>query len=215
MSRRFLLIALTSAVAQVAAAQPLGGEHRGPSPGGPPLFISPSGEPFRGGDGLAAWFARADADRDGAITLEEFQADALRFFHTLDANHDGRIDGFETQAYERDVAPEITQLDFDHAPGFDDERGERGRRGQGRVRRGGAGGEGAARYSLINEAEPVANADADLDSRVTLEEWRRATVRRFEVLDKAKAGRLTMGALRPTKKLPAPFISGKNESAKR
>jgi hypothetical protein len=60
----------------------------------------------------------------------------------------------------------------------------------------GAGREGAARYSLINEAEPVANADENIDSRVSLDEWRRATLRRFAVLDKAKTGRLTLDQLR-------------------
>ena len=87
--------------------------------GGPPpremgqrhgVFISPSGEPFRGGDGLRAWFAQADADHDGAITAAEFQADALRFFQVLDANHDGTVDGFEISAYEQTIAPEIAIL---------------------------------------------------------------------------------------------------------
>ncbi|MDB5417541.1 MAG: EF-hand domain protein [Phenylobacterium sp.] len=58
------------------------------------------------------------------------------------------------------------------------------------------GREGAARYSLINEPEPVTGADENLDSRVSLEEWRRATLRRFAVLDKAKTGRLTLDALK-------------------
>ncbi|MDB5475063.1 MAG: EF-hand domain protein, partial [Phenylobacterium sp.] len=59
----------------------------------------------------------------------------------------------------------------------------------------GAGREGAARFSLINEPEPVAIADENLDGRVSLEEWRHATTRRFTALDKAKTGRLTLAAL--------------------
>ena len=50
--------------------------------------------------------------------------------------------------------------------------------------------------ALINEPEPVANADANLDSKVTMDEWRAATARRFEQLDKAKTGRLTLDGLR-------------------
>lgn len=61
---------------------------------------------------------------------------------------------------------------------------------------GGAGREGAARYSLINEPEPVANADENVDGRVSREEWLHATARRFAALDKAKTGRLTLDGLR-------------------
>jgi hypothetical protein len=56
--------------------------------------------------------------------------------------------------------------------------------------------EGAARFSLINEPEPVANADENLDSHITLVEWRHATARRFAVLDKQKTGRLSLDQLR-------------------
>lgn len=186
------------------------------------LFVSPSGEPFRGADGLGAWFAGADADHDGSLTPAEFQADAERFFRRLDVNGDGVIDGFELQAYEQSIAPEIAALDIDRGAG--EAAGERrgggtggggmgrggGRRGGGMGGRGrggaapptgggsprGSGREGASRYSLINEPEPLAGADENLDGRVTLEEWRRATTRRFETLDKLKAGRLTLEALR-------------------
>jgi hypothetical protein len=66
----------------------------------------------------------------------------------------------------------------------------------------GAGREGAARYSLINEPEPVANADENVDGKVSLEEWRHATARRFAALDKAKTGRLTLDGLKG--KVPPP-----------
>lgn len=240
MLRPILLAGLLLAVAGCASEPRRGEGRRG---GAPPaearfrrLFISPSGEPFRGGDGLAAWFAGADTDHDGSITLAEFQADALRFFRVLDANGDGQIDGFEIQAYERDIAPEITATDFDRPAareGGDSQarggggmggggrrgggRGGGGRGGGGGGRGGGMGGqspggggpaasgrEGAARYSLINEPEPVANADENLDSRVSLEEWKHATLRRFRLLDKAKTGRLTLEALKGKTPSPAP-----------
>ena len=187
--------------------------------GGPPareaamrrgLFISPSGEPFRGADGFARWFAQADADHDRALTAAEFQADAERFFRRLDVDGDGVIDGFEMQAYEQTIAPEVASLAIEGGFGVRDDGGEqRGGMGGGR-RRGRIGGDGggflgrgrgperqgAARYSLINEPEPVTNADANLDGRVTLQEWRAATDRRFKSLDKAKTGRLTLDGLR-------------------
>lgn len=214
------------------------GRRGGPPPGAEArfrrLFISPSGEPFRGPDPLGAWFARADTDHDGAITREEFEADARRFFRLLDANGDGQIDGFEMQAYEHNIAPEITATDLDREPGAGVGQprasGDGGRRGGGGGGMGGGGGrggggrrggrtadgdggggrasggvgrEGAARYSLINEPEPVANADENLDGRISLEEWKHATARRFNALDKARTGRLTLDALKG-KVPPAP-----------
>ena len=80
---------------------PPGREGRGLDPGpGAGLFISPSGKPFRAKPGepypVAAWFAAADRDGDGRVTLAEFEADADAFFRELDRNHDGRInDGSE------------------------------------------------------------------------------------------------------------------------
>lgn len=233
MIRPMIVAALVAALAACASEPPRRElRHRGgPPPGGDMhmrhgLFISPSGEPFRGGDGLARWFAASDADHDGVVTQGEFQADAERFFRQLDANHDGVVDGFEISAYEQTVAPEIAAMDFDREPQAAAGEGPRagggmGRAGGGRHGRGGgtaggrhggmgggdagggdggrrpagAGREGAARYSLINEPEPVANADENVDGRVTLEEWRHATLRRFKVLDKAKTGRLTLEAL--------------------
>ena len=225
MLRPMLIAGLVLAVG-ACASEPRARDHRGRPPAGAEarsrrLFISPSGEPFRGIDGLQTWFARADADRDGAITRSEFEADAERFFRVLDVNGDGVVDGFEIQAYEQNIAPEITALDFDRGQAGGPRAEGRGRGGGG-GRRGGGGGrdggrrggdgsqqisgsgggwsvgagrEGAARYSLINEPEPVAIADENLDSRVTLEEWQHATARRFSALDKAKTGRLTLDAL--------------------
>src|SRR5437899_9460764 len=103
MVRRFLVPALLLTLAACASDHPRGhgpGGRGGPGGpgGGPPrvrLFISPSGEPFRGEDGLGHWLAQADADHDGAVTLAEFRADAEHSFKFLDTNGDGVIDGFE------------------------------------------------------------------------------------------------------------------------
>jgi len=241
MIRPTILAALAISLAACASEPPRhDGRHRGgPPPGGEAhlrrgLFISPSGEPFRGGDGLAAWFAQADTDHDGDVTRAEFEADAERFFHRLDANGDGVIDGFEINAYEQTIAPEITALEGERPPGAQGGEGPHrgggmgggGRRGGGMGRHGGgmgggdqggdpsagasggrpagAGREGAARYSLINEPEPVANADENIDGKVSLEEWRHATARRFAVLDKQKTGRLTLDELKGKVPKPAP-----------
>ncbi|HEY3947550.1 hypothetical protein [Phenylobacterium sp.] len=196
--------------------------------GGPPrqrLFISPSGEPFRGEGGLARWFAQVDTDHDGSISLEEFRADARHSFAFLDKNHDGIVDGLEQQAYEHEVVPEIGVLAFEQpeAPrqrrqpiGGSRSGGNGGAPGSG-IPNGGMGGsrtdpaqllanqanatpkaagrDGAARFSLLNEPEPIAAADADLDGKVSLAEWMARTDKRFANLDWQKTGKLTMDSL--------------------
>ena len=69
-----------------------------------------------------------------------------------------------------------------------------------------AGRLGAARFGLLNEPEPLTNADEDVDGRVTLAEWKHATQRRFDRLDKAKTGRLILSdlLLPPSAKRPPP-----------
>lgn len=192
MHRRFAP-ALVAALlfAGSAAAQP---GPPGEGPGGR-LFLSPAGEPFRGGDGLAAWFARADADKDGALALAEFRADAMTFFKTLDLNGDGSVDGAENSNYEQRIAPEITQL-FLGGPNAEGGRPRKfisktGKRGEPR--------QGAARFSLLNEPQPVRGADFDLNQRVSSEEWAKAAGRRFGLLDTADDGKLTLAELVPRK----------------
>jgi hypothetical protein len=175
------------------------------------LFISPMGEPFRGPDGFGTWLAGADADHDGAVTLAEFRADAERFFRVLDTDGNGYIDGFEMQAYERERVPEIAFM------GVEDARGaRRGRGGKGGGPPAQAGGEagkaasggqqgafkpggrdGAARFSLLNIPQPVSQADEDWNGRITPREWDHAATRRFALLDKTNAGRLTRDSLQP------------------
>ena len=205
---------------------PPGRQGRGPGAQAS-LFISPSGKPFRAMPGepypVAAWFAAADKNADGHITLAEFEADADAFFSELDRNSDGVIDGSEVEYYEQKMVPEIiggapergaieTQSGFLLA-----QYGGRGGGGGGGGRGGGRGGqgqgggmpqgdlgaqqstlEGAGPYSLLGDPEPVASADADFNSMITRAEFRGAADRRFGVLDTKALGYLTLDDLPKT-----------------
>jgi len=193
-------------------------------------FISPMGEPFRAhtavDDTLADWFYGADIDRDGALTAAEMEADAERFFAQLDTNHDGQIDPEELAQYEYEVAPEIQVMSRTRrAPGqpapvvaqrdpddLDTYRDDKHDRKQRRALRDegfaslGLGGslQGAARYSLLNIPEPVAAADTDFNRLISLDEFKAAALARFQLLDKAHAGRLGLAQLEAMPHVPDP-----------
>jgi hypothetical protein len=159
------------------------------------LFISPMGEPF---DGLTAWFRQADSNSDGALTLVEMAQDGARFFATLDLNHDGRIDPDEVANYENVVAPFShvgpTRRNFDteiQSPDGDEET----QRARSAHRAYGEGPQGAGRFGLLNIPEPVAAADTDFNRTVSLDEFKRAAMRRFDLLDSNHDGRLLLSDL--------------------
>src|SRR5215213_7176825 len=139
-----------------AAAQPPGP----PRPGGG-VFLSPMGEPFRSpdpaADNVGAWFAAADGNSDGALSLAELQADAARFFGALDADGNGELGPAEIARYENEVAPEV-QLGLQmRGTGFGGWRGPGSRRR--RVETYDRGIEGAGRYTFLNIPQPVIAAD--------------------------------------------------------
>ncbi|MDO6413176.1 EF-hand domain-containing protein [Sphingomonas sp. BIUV-7] len=105
------LLGATAAAAQTPPAEPSGQitvDGRPQRPRFGRLFVSPMGEPFRGGEAPEKdWFAGVDANHDGQLTRTEFMADAMRFFATLDLNHDRTIGPTEIDNYEQIVLPEI------------------------------------------------------------------------------------------------------------
>jgi len=200
---------------------PRGGDH--PEGGHmarlPNVFLSPAGKPYRARLGepypVTEWFAEANTSHDGKLTREQMRADADAFFRTLDTNHDGVIDGFELQAYEQTVAPEILPriANLREGEGFDpnldlaDQRNtERPGTGEGRggfrmrqpAAPKGETTQGAAVYSLINQPEPVAAADSDFDGKITRAEFEAAADRHFEILDTKQQGYLTLAGLPKT-----------------
>ena len=193
-------------------------------------FISPMGEPFRprrqDEDALADWFRQADRNHDGFLTIDEMVADADRFFATLDTDHNGQIEPEELVAYEWEIAPEIqvnSKLRRPRVPqASPPSQIAEPRRDHGPGKRGpdegfdplSNGPQGAGRYALLNMPEPVAAADADFNRAITLAEFRDAAVIRFQLLDKAHTGKLTIPALEALlPKLPPPGSKPKKRRA--
>ena len=196
-------------IAAVAAAQSPVQQQIDQQPGRP--FMSPMGEPVfgrtPGEEGLTAWFAQADRNHDGVLTVDEMAADAERFFQTLDTNHDGEIDPDEISHYEEVIAPEVHTRALAAAPTAPpaNQPGAGERHGGGRGHRGGGGlggnfsdrddEAGAGRYGLLQIPEPVVSADADFNRGVSTEEFKAAAVKRFQMLDANRTGRLTLSEL--------------------
>ena len=167
-------------------------------PGTTPIFVSPMGEPFRGAPGQpypsAAWFAGADKNKDGALTRDEFVADALRFFETLDTNKDGRLTPDEVGRYENVVAPETSIYSAQPDDFFERSRREQDRGAMADSRDYG-GPMGAGRYSWLNVPEPVAAVDLDVDRIVTRDEFATSAASIFERLDVLNRNMLQLSGL--------------------
>ncbi|HEY5409189.1 MAG TPA: hypothetical protein VIJ94_00555 [Caulobacteraceae bacterium] len=197
------------------------------------VFISPMGEPFRGGDTnpypVGKWFDRVDADHDGALSWDEFKADAVVFFKRLDTNGDGVLGGAEVSAYEQNVAPEIlprvsrlSAKDIPQLPSDDPER-NRAREAENEA----ASGQetrprapllaGAAVFGVTPEPEPVASSDTDFDGKVTLAEWLQSARRRFDMLDINHDGRIARAELpkTPAEKMAEKFERRDRDKARR
>jgi Ca2+-binding EF-hand superfamily protein len=171
-------------------------------PGRP--FMSPMGEPVFGRtpneEGLTAWFARADSNHDGVLTLDEMTVDAERFFKMLDHNHDGEIDPDEISYYEEVIAPEVHGRAIAAASATTAAGSREGARSQRRL--GGFTGfggrddeAGAGRYGLLQIPEPVSSADSDFNRGVSEQEFKSAAIKRFQLLDADRTGRLTLPEL--------------------
>jgi hypothetical protein len=166
------------------------------------MFISPMGEPFRpksrDDDTLADWFAQADKNHDGRLTLDEMQADAERFFGTLDLSHDGEIDPDDITHYEQVVAPEV--ISGGSFGMFEADGG--GKRRAGFIRGGDDQHQGAGRFGLLDLPEPVVSADSNFNRGVSVTEFRQAAAQRFLALDLDHHGYLTLDLLEVIR--PAP-----------
>jgi len=173
------------------------------------IFIAPSGEPFRvSGNApypVAQWFTGADRNADGKLDKAEFVADFLRFFDTLDLDHDGAIDGAERTRYENEVAPETLGGSSTSRNAFADEPVDSDIAGEGSAAdtdapkpRYGANPSGAGRFDLFGLPEPVAAMDTEVRGRISRRVAQQAAEDRFALLDAQHRGYLTLDSLPPT-----------------
>lgn len=198
----FLLCASVSAGAQVSAPPEPAGQDitvtgRTPVeirtlPGGR-IFISPMGEPFRSTDDLSGaehWFRQADSDGNGALSLDEFKADEVRFFQILDGDRNGDIEPLEIERYESVIAPEVITSSTYGDPSkvkVDNDGKVTDAPYPERL--------GAGRYSYLALPEPVVYADTNIDRGVSRFEFAQAAEKRFKTLDINGDGRIVRGEL--------------------
>lgn len=78
---------------RISAAERAAMPHR------PQRTLDGEARPPRGGGGGGRMLERADANRDGIVTREEFRAAAASAFDRQDANRDGRVDATERRQW--------------------------------------------------------------------------------------------------------------------
>jgi len=166
------------------------------------LFVSPMGEPFLGDKAAppdVAWFNGADANRDGKLSVDEMNADAARFFATLDRDRSGEIDPVELERYETYISQQIALRDHGGGGvGVDRQRDgvdsfEDAPKGPTRY----VGREGAAQYNYFQLPEPVASADVNFNRGVSGREFLQVAEERFARLDVNRDGMLALSELPP------------------
>jgi hypothetical protein len=169
-------------------------------------FRAPADQPYPS----RQWFDQADANHDGKITREEFIADALRFFDTLDTDHAGDLGEDDIARYESEIVPELGRLKLkgggdEAAPSLPVGGGHRrnsietpedqAQNGmsmlkhsdepQGQINtatRREDTPEGAAIFSVLPFPEPVTSARAYYGQRITRKVFADAASRRFDML---------------------------------
>jgi hypothetical protein len=204
------------AILLVLSASPAVAQSRPPKaniPKAGSVYVSVMGEPFRATDEqkdpFDRWFKQADENQDGFITRIELQNDADYFFAALDKNDDKVIDADEMNHYEERVAPSTVRAVGSNLGGYaryTPKGPEPGRPNEIPIKLEGMA-ESKSRIKksssspvvYANVPQPVAMADANLDRRVTLVEFRGTASKRFSRYDVDHDGRLTTKELKATK----------------
>jgi hypothetical protein len=178
------------------------------------LFVSPAGKPFRGAPGQAApidrWFAELDTNHDGEIAPDEvtrYETEILPEMASRGGGFGGGMSGRGGGGMGgRGGGMGRGGGGGGHGGGMGGRGGGMGGRGGGMGGRGGgmsgSGGggmgyypSGAARFGLLPIPHPIMAADEDLNRGVSVAEWEHAAASRFNLLDEAHNGRLTLAEL--------------------
>jgi hypothetical protein len=195
----FRLACIASTLAILSACGLWGRPHL------PRPTFSPNGEPLVGpqwpascGDALDAWFDRADTNHDGALTMAEFEADAVRQFNAMDLRHDGKVTAAELSTYRQSVmGNRYASISTPEAAARrrardEDDSGDRGGGYSGESRRRRDDSSMPAPDSKgtmpADQPDPVMSADTNLDGSVTLDEFRILVHQNFADLDRDHTG---------------------------
>lgn len=153
-----------------------------PEPKAPPQrwVESPNGEPLPFAPGqpdcaaaLTAWMAQADKNGDGVADMDEMVTDAARWFAIADQDHDGQVTSDELAEVRRRLVPPEPAPQPESPP----EAADDGRQGG---PPGGGPGQGRARLRSNVRLDPVMQADANADFRVTALEFRTFVIDRMQ-----------------------------------
>ncbi|WP_044558875.1 EF-hand domain-containing protein [Azospirillum sp. B4] len=148
----------------------------------------PSGSQLQYKTVMLLWFHQADLNHDGVLTRDEMIADADASFDLFDLDHDGSITSAELEKYRltqpfRAQPHRVTSLLGAQARTVQPDSVEpapEGERYQG------------SRVRLQVGLDPVMSADTDSDFRVTREELRAQSLRKFEKWDTDHDGKVTV-----------------------
>ncbi|MBI3444349.1 MAG: hypothetical protein HY055_03045 [Magnetospirillum sp.] len=167
-----------------------------PEPGAPQrprgIQFSPNSEPLDGGplgtprceEAMAQWFARVDANHDGALDRQEFLSDARAQFARMDLDHDGFITADELWTYRQ---PHVQP----HPRKADDKTERRGSR--------------EPTHAVSDgQADPVMSADTNLDFKVSLAEFVAQADSVFATFDRDHNGRLSLAEVQTHGCVPLP-----------
>lgn len=149
----------------------------------------PLGPPTRDADQYRAtmrdWFASADTDHDGKLSLAEFIAEADRVFPLYDLNHDGFVTSYELTTYRVGLPSHTLPADSGRRlrPGRIDMTPDEAAT---------AHTDGRGRPDYRMGIDPVMSADSNADFRVTTEELRVEAARRHTIMDKNGDGSVSV-----------------------
>ena len=158
------------------------------------MLYSPNGEPLNGGplgrptcqEAMSRWFERVDANHDGAISRDEFLADAHTQFGRMDLDKNGYLVSEELERFRQ---PYRQQDSSEETPAG--QKANAGQSQEGRHRGGGSrGGHGNGGVSSEQNnqprgdtSDPVMSADTNLDFKVTPDEFTAHARKTFIELD--------------------------------